>query len=55
MLDLENLIPLLMSRSDDKNLIKALNKYHETGEKIHSLKELEKMIGATSYQRMMKS
>ena len=55
MLDLENLLPVLVARKDDKNLMKALTKSGESGAKVGSLKELEKIMGTAHFQRMMKS
>ena len=38
MLEYELLAQLLVEKKDDKLLIKAINKYHESGERVRSLK-----------------
>ena len=38
MLEYELLVQLLVQKKDDKLLIKAIHKFHESGERVKSLK-----------------
>ena len=49
MLDNESLANLLAQKRDDKSLIKSLQRYHELGEKVQSLKDIERMVGAAAF------
>ena len=49
MLDNESLASILAQRKDDKSLIKILQRHHELGEKVQSLKDIERMIGAAAF------
>ena len=52
--DLEQVLILMEKRATDKVLVVALSKYFENGEKVASIKDIEKLLKPKPYATLIK-